>query len=361
MMLPRSTVISAHCAEGRRDQDLGCLAHFVTAFVGDEVDAVVVLPPPRDVLATADPEEDAALHQSLGLVAPVDYDVIAATLLWGKGGDRLGVLVGGHGVLKDQGLLGFPLPPAATGLVLDEGIDPLAAIDGHLEPLVGQALGFPVHGDNVHGHFFPGLTDVLLGGQADVELALVDDDLPTSRDDLAVGAADGGFHDELAAARRPLVLLFHGLLDDVPRQLDDQLALFIGEVRTAEHHRPRAGWRPPPAVPADPGVIHVGEAIAAKLGRAEAVGLGQHVPLDGCVGHPTAEEVVDVHCGFGALPGCDFGLVGGHHYLELGRAVGGYLESGRRAGLFDVEVIVAQGSAFGKSQLSMEDAELVQF
>ncbi len=275
-------------------------------------------------------------------------DAVGAALLRREGDDPLGVAVCRERGCVDGRVHRLPLPLAA-GLVLDECIDPLAAVDHDRQVAARRPLAGPVHSHHVHRHLPARLAHVLLRGQPDVELASVDDDLAPPGDGLPVRAGDGRLDGQLLPAGH-----------HVAGQVDGQVAVTVGLPRAADDDLGN-GRFPPPAP--DPGIVLVGKIVAAKLGRLEAVGGGKDVPLDARPGHRPAEKVT--HLGFGpsGLPGQQFSLIRRDRDLELGRAVGGDGETGGRIFVVkdDVNDVFAQRSALRQQQFAVESAELVQF
>ncbi len=343
--------------KGTGDQYLGRFAGDIRGLVADEGDAVVVLPPPGNVLSPADPHPGRAAyprlcppHREGGRGGNTYDDTVGAAFLRCEGHHALGAGIGGQLAGIDQGVLRLPLPPPTAALVLHKRVDPFAAGDLDRQFLIRQALALPIDGHHVYRHLLAGLADVLLRGQAHVELALVHHHVAAAGDDLPIVAIDGGLDCQPLPARHHL-----------RRQHNRETTLSIRRPGAAEDE---LGGRllPPPAPAAGPRVLVVGKVVATKLGRLEAVGRGEDAPLDGGIGNRAAEEVAHLDVSARRLPGSHLRLARRDRHLELGRAVGGDLEHGGKV-IFaqaGVEMIPAQRSPLSQRQFTVESAEFVQ-
>ncbi len=342
--------------EGAGDQNLGGLARHVGHLIADQIEAVVVVAPPGHVVLAADPDPGRGLHQPFLSVPPADDDLVGAALLRREGDLALGVLVGGERVGVDQRVLGLPLPGSASARVLDEGVDPLAAVGLDVELLIRQALGLPIDGHHVHAEGLASIANVLLRRQADVEIASMDNDVAAPGDGLSVLAV-GGRLDGQPLPRDAVYPPRHHSGGDV----DAQMALSVGGAGAGEEW---LGARRllPPAPAADPGAVLVGEIVAPELDRIEGVGGGEHAPRHLGVGDGPAEEVAHVDIGPRGLPGGQFLFFGRDDHLELRRAVGGDGEGGLRVVIVepDGDAVVAQRGALVQRQLAVERTELIQ-
>jgi hypothetical protein len=265
--------------EGGRDEDTGRLAGAVLPLVGDEIDAVVVLLAPGDVLPPGDPEPGRRDDAVAPRVGPFGLDDVGAARRRDEGRRRLTLIVRRHGGRGDDGVGDGPGPVEIAVLVLLLDVEPLPSVEGDGEGDAGDGLPRPVHRPDVHLLLLPGDADVLLGAQADVEEALVDQDLGPVGDGLVGDVGDGGLKGELLA---------HQGVADVGGDGEDEAALGVGGPFAVGDDAAVAGHllRPPPVPPAGVGPVPP----AGNVGP-EPVVLGHQRPADLRVGDGAAEEV----------------------------------------------------------------------
>ncbi len=300
---------------GRRDQDLGRVAHVVGLFVRHQVNAVVVLPPPVDELVAADPQVSGTAHLVPLFVFSGGSDLVDTALLRCESGHRFAFLVGGHGGGQHRGVLDGALPVETTVFALLPHAVPLVLVEDHRQVFLRHRLAVPIHGDDVHLLLFIHLAHVGLGGQTDVEETLVHDGVGAAGHLLVVDVGHGSLDG---------VDLAEDLVGNVGRHLEGETPLGVGGALTFGDEL--AGG----AIVAILGPIVVGEIVAATARPAEEIVIGQHRPADVGIRHRTAKVVggLDIDRYLVALDVLI--AVGLHRHLELGLAVLGHLEAGAK-------------------------------
>jgi len=222
--------------ERRGDQNFGDVSDLILRLISDKVYTVVVLAAPGDIFRAADPDEDAALHQPLHFISPIDHDPIAAALLRREGYGCLSIVIGCGLARAYELVFGFPFPPAAASFIFNELVDPLAAIYLDVERLIWRPVVVPVHSHYINHHLLAGPPDDLLRGQANVKLALMHNQRITAGDHRIIGAADSRLDGQLPAAHslpRGCYQLARSQLVDVAGYFDEQFTPVVGAALAA--------------------------------------------------------------------------------------------------------------------------------
>ncbi len=309
----------------RGDEDFGSLAGLIRDLVRDEVDAVVVLPLPRNMIFARHPDKERRawrVERGASICLSGD-DAIGTTLRWDEGKRCFALVVGRDSLRVNEDVVRLGLPRSAAGFVLDERVLPLAAIDFDLEILVRQArmVAAPIHRDEVDRERLARLADVFFRRQADIIVAAMRDDFAPTRDDLIVAAGRRGFDNQAQAA------------GDGSREFrfvnrDGELTLGIGRAAARENDLALRLAAIPPTIKAHPWIVHIAKAVRAAPFRLEIVILVEHIPSHRHIGDVAAKEILDLHRGARVHRARDLGLIRRDDGLELGRAIGGHLERG---------------------------------
>ena len=313
-----------------RNQDGGRVADLVLPLIGDQFDAVIVLPPPVDVPATADPGVGGATHLVPLLVQTGPDHFVDAADLGRKAGDRLAVAVRRNRGGVDWRILDHALPVVTAVLPLLLDAVPLALGKDDRDLSIWHRLALPIHTDEIDLVGLPHGADVPLWLHTDVIGSLVDDGLGAVADLLIIDVGDGHFQ------REPLA---GDLVGDVGLQAKGKATLLVGDpLPLGDALAVRAARLPPPTI-----VAVIGKAPPARPLIVKAVVGGEDDVAHPCIGHRPAEKVGRLG---GDVDGISLGVlghVGLDLHLELGLAVLGHLEAGVKVGVFVAQVVGLDG------------------